>query len=37
MVLDEAVFKGEIIKVGDKRQEIVNENEAVMVGDGYIS
>lgn len=37
MVIEEAVFKGEVVKVGDKRQEEINVDEAVMVGDGYVS
>lgn len=37
VVIEEAVFKGEVVQVGNKQQEIINENEAMMIGEGYAS
>lgn len=37
MVIEEAVFKGEVVKVGDKRQETMAEEEAMVSGEGYAS
>lgn len=36
-MIEAAVFKGEVVQAGDKQQEVINENEAMMVGEGYAS
>ncbi len=36
-MIEQAVYKGQVIAVGDKKQEVIDENEAVLVEDGYAS
>jgi hypothetical protein len=37
VVVEQAVFKGEVVKAGDKQKEVINEGEAILVGEGYAS
>jgi hypothetical protein len=37
VVIEEALFKGEVVQVGSREKEVINESEAVITSDGYAS
>ena len=37
MIIEQAVYRGEVLRVGDKRKQVSNDEESILTSEGYAS